>query len=181
MPMSIERPLIGINLLYVRPGYLGGTVRYAHELLRHLVRCDRYRWIIYVQAGAFPVSDPELAKVPRKEFRIRGGLVGRVFVEHIVLPAVARQDRIDLLFSPGFISPLWGDFCKVVTVHDLYYRRFPKFVRFWQRIYWSLFMPASLRAVNAVIADSDSTMSDLVAAFPWAKSKVRRSTLVLMR
>lgn len=172
--MSTERPLIGINLLYIRPGYLGGTVRYAHELLRHLVRSDRYRWIIYVQAGAFPVSDPDLARVKRKEFRVRGGLVGRVFIEHSILPVVAHRDGVDLLFSPGFVSPLWGDFRKVVTVHDLYYRLFPEFVRFWQRIYWRLFLPASLRAVDAVIADSDSTKGDLGSAFPWVARKVRR-------
>lgn len=172
--MSTERPLVGINLLYVRPGYLGGTVRYAHELLRHLVRNDRYRWIIYVQTGAFPVSDADLGKVQRKEFRVRGGLAGRVFIEQAVLPSVAERDGVDLLFSPGFVSPLWGRFRKVVTVHDLYYRRFPEFVRFWQRMYWRLFLPASLRAVDAVIADSDSTKADLAAAFPWVARKVRR-------
>lgn len=172
--MSSERPLVGINLLYVRPGYLGGTVRYAHELLRHLVRSDRYRWVIYVQAGAFPVSDPDLAQVKRKEFRVLGGLAGRVLLEQSVLPVVARRDGVELMFSPGFVSPLWGDFRKVVTVHDLYYRRFPEFVRFWQRMYWRIFLPASLRAVDAVIADSDSTKDDLCSAFPWVEHKVRR-------
>lgn len=172
--MSDERPLIGINLLYIRPGYIGGTVRYAYELLRHLVSSGRYRWILYVQAGAFSVDDPELTRVRRKEFHVRGGLIGRVLIEHTVLPVVAHRDGVDLLFSPGFVSPLWGDFRKVVTVHDLYYRRFPEFVRFWQRSYWRLFLPASLAAVDAVIADSDSTKVDLDSAFPWVTRKVRR-------
>lgn len=172
--MRSDLPLIGINLLYVRPGYLGGTVRYAHELLRHLALNDRYRWIIYVQAGAFPVNDPALMRVPRKEFRVIGGLSGRVFIEHVVLPWIAQRDGVDLLFSPGFVSPLWGRFHKVVTIHDLYYRRFPQFVRIWQRRYWQLFLPVSLRIADAVIADSDSTCADLYAAFPWVEKKVKR-------
>lgn len=169
-----DRPLIGVNLLYVRPGYMGGTVRYAHELLRHLVELDRFRLVIYVQEGAFPVFDALLASVERIEIRCIGGLAGRVLVEHLLLPWLAQRDRVDLLFSPGFVSPLWGRFRKVVTIHDLYYRRFPVFVRPWQRRYWRLFLPLSLKRVNLAMAVSDSTRTDLCAAFPWAASKVRR-------
>lgn len=169
-----ERPLVGINLLYVRPGYMGGTVRYAYELLRHFVHEGRYRLIVYLQADAFPMDHSVFAGVVRREFRIVFGLAGRVAVEHGVLPWVAQQDGVDLLFSPGFVSPLWGRFRKVVTIHDLYYIRFPQFVRPWQRRYWQIFVPASLRAADAIITDSDSTRADVAEAFPWTAGKVAR-------
>ena len=172
--MYAERPLIGVNLLYVRPGYVGGTVRYAQELLKHLSQLDRYRLVVYVQKDIIRTDDPALGCIPRREFSILGGLAGRVLTEHLILPFVAQRDGVDLLFSPGFVSPLWGRFRKVVTIHDLYYHLFPQFVRPWQRRYWRLFLPLSLRSVNAVIAVSDSTRTDICAAYPWAAEKVKR-------
>ena len=170
----IALPLVGVNLLYVRPGYVGGTVRYAEQLLSHLARSDRFRLKLYVQAGAFPTRDPAILALPRTEFRIRGGVAMRVLVEQLVLPGRAERDGVDLLFSPGFVSPLRGAFAKVVTIHDLYYLRFPRFVRPWQRRYWQAFIPPSLRAVDAAITVSDSTRADLVSAFPWSASKTTR-------
>lgn len=170
-------PLVGVNLLYVRPGYVGGTVRYAEQLLSHLARSDRFRLKLYVQAGAFPTRDPAILALPRTEFRIRGGVAMRVLVEQLVLPGRAERDGVDLLFSPGFVSPLRGAFAKVVTIHDLYYLRFPQFVRPWQRRYWQAFIPPSLRAVDAAITVSDSTRADLVAAFPWCSEKTDRILL----
>lgn len=172
--MILDRPLIGVNLLYVRPGYVGGTVRYAHELLKHLARIEKFRWKIYVQQGAFPVVDPLLAEIPKMEFRVIGSLAGRVLLEHLALPLIAQKDGIDLLFSPGFVSPLWGRFRKVVTIHDLYYKRFPEFVRPWQRRYWQMFVPMSIRAADAAIVVSDSTRDDVCTAFPESAKKVRR-------
>lgn len=172
--MRADWPLIGVNLLFVRPGYVGGTVRYAQGLLKHLAQLDRYRLILYVQKGVIRADDPVLGCIPRREFSILGGLAGRVLTEHLILPFVAQRDGVDLLFSPGFVSPLWGKFRKVVTIHDLYYRLFPKFVRPWQRRYWRLFLPLSLRSADAAIADSESTRADICTAFPWAIAKVKR-------
>lgn len=170
----MDRPLVGVNLLYVRPDYQGGTVRYAHELLKHLVRMKEFRWRLYLQEGAFRISDPLLAELPRREFKVVGGLAGRVLIEHLILPVVAQRDGVAVLFSPGFVSPLWGRFRKVVTIHDLYYRLFPEFVRFWQRRYWHIFVPASLRMVDAAIVDSDSTCRDVCSAFPNSAYKIKR-------
>lgn len=172
--MLSDRPLIGVNLLFIRPGYVGGTVRYTHELLKHLAQLDRYRLIIYAQKGVIHSDTPALGGMSRREFSVVGGLAGRVLIEHVILPFVAQGDGVDLLFSPGFVSPLWGRFQKVVTIHDLYYRLFPQFVRPWQRRYWRFFLPLSLRSTNAVIADSESTRADICGAFPWALEKVKR-------
>ena len=172
--MHTDRPLIGVNLLFVRPGYVGGTVRYAQELLKHLAQLDRYRLILYVQKGIINSDSAALGNMPRREFSVLGGLLGRVLIEHIILPFVAQRDGVDLLFSPGFVSPLWGKFRKVVTIHDLYYRLFPQFVRPCQRRYWRLFLPLSLHRVNTAIAVSDSTRADIIMAFPWSVEKVKR-------
>ena len=48
-----QLPLVGINLLYARPGYVGGTMRYAEALIPALARLGCFRLKLYVQAGAF--------------------------------------------------------------------------------------------------------------------------------
>lgn len=169
------RPLIGLNLLYVRPGHVSGTIRYAYELLKQFTQIDKFRWKIYVQKEAFPLADASfLSKFPKMEFEIIGGLAGRVFVEHLILPLLAKRDGVDLLFSPGFVSPLWGRFLKVVTVHDLYYKLFPTFVRTLQRHYWQIFIPRSIHKADAVITVSETTRRDICDAFPRAAKKIRR-------
>ena len=90
------------------------------------------------------------------------------------MPFLAHGDAVDLLFSPGFVSPLWGRFRKVATIHDMYFYYYPGFVRPWQRRYWRLFVPLSLRAADAVIAVSDSTISDIGAAYKWSTGKLKR-------
>jgi len=167
-------PLVAFNLLYVRPGYAGGTVRYAYELLRQLHRVGHHRYLVYAQAGVFPRNDPELRDVQLREVRVRGGLAGRVLVEHLILPVLAAKDGVDLLFSPGFVSPVWGRFSKIVTIHDLYYRTYPGFVRPWQRRYWRVAIPLSLRRADAAIVVSDATRRDVAKAFPWCESKLHR-------
>jgi len=67
---------------------------------------------------------------------------------------------------------LFGLFRKVTTVHDLYYLKFPSFVRKWQRHYWSVMIPLSMRVSDRVIAVSESTARDLCEAFPWVRDKL---------
>ncbi len=166
-------PLVGFNLMYIRPGYVGGTVRYAIELLRHMQALGRFHLIAFAQPGVVPMGDPQLQGVSVVEQRVVGGLLGRVIYEHAILPMVARGHAVDLLFSPGFVSPLWGAFRKVATIHDMYYRLFPDFVRPWQRRYWKIMVPSSLRRVDAAIAVSDCTRTDIAVAYPWAEGKLR--------
>lgn len=167
-----DKPLVGINLLYIRPGHLGGTIRYALELIKYLSLQNQFRLKIYVQKNV--LLDPMLRALPKKEFKVIGGLLGRVMLEHAWLPIIAKMDGVDLLFSPGFVTPLWGRFLKVVTIHDLYYKLFPEFVRPWQRRYWQLFIPMSIYKTNAVITVSDATRHDLNQTFPNADSKTTR-------
>lgn len=170
--MTGTAPLIGVNLLFARPGYTGGTVRYAREIIRALARDARYRLILYTRKGVFAADDPDLAGIPRREFRCPLGLLSRVLVEQVILPLWLRRDDVDVVFSPAFVSPLWGRARKVVTIHDMYYWRYPDFVRPWQRRYWTVMVPWSLRRVDGVIAVSGATRDDVLAAYPWARQKI---------
>lgn len=164
---------IGLNLLFISQGLRGGTVTYPRELLQALARRDEWELIVYTQPGAFRLG-AEHDNVRYREVGPFANAFHRVLYEQVVLPFRARRDDIDVLFSPGFVSPLVGRFKKIVTVHDLYYKIMPHVVRKWQRRYWSLMVPLSLRICDGVIAVSDTTANDLTSAYPWVRPKLHR-------
>jgi glycosyltransferase involved in cell wall biosynthesis len=100
-----------------------------------------------------------------------GGRIKRVLVEQFVLPFHSRRDGISLLFSPTFVSPMWGAKHLVVTVVDMYYRVTPELLDPFQRRYWSVMIPLSVRVSDLVLAISDSVADDINRFLPAARGK----------
>ena len=167
-----SKPRCGLNLLYIRPGYMGGTVRYAFSLFSELLDLDCFEWTVYVREDVLLPSIFHGSGINLRTVNIRCSLLGRVAYEQLVLPQKAMKDKIELLLSPGFVSPLWGTFIKVVTVHDLYFKLYPQFVRPLQRLYWKMFIPLSMRASDSVITISKTTKRDLISYYPWVDEKL---------
>jgi glycosyltransferase involved in cell wall biosynthesis len=69
---------------------------------------------------------------------------------------------VDLVHSLASTAPLWGRFRKVVTVHDLIYARFPDAHSRIREKGMRVLVPAAVRRSDVVIADSQSTRSDLI-------------------
>ena len=76
-------------------------------------------------------------------------------------PRRARALKANLLHSPGFDAPLWKPCRNVLTVHDLIGALFPQNFPPVSRFYWSRWLPFTLRAADAIIADSESTRRDI--------------------
>ncbi|WJW76714.1 glycosyltransferase family 1 protein [Thiohalobacter sp. IOR34] len=167
-------PLCAFNLLYIRPGYQGGTARYAIELLHHLSDLAAHEIVVYAQEGLFGGGEIPFRNARLVETPAFPSLVLRVAYEQICLPFLLKRDRVDLLLSPGFVTPLWGNCKKVITVHDLYYMKYPHYVRPWQRRYLRVFVPLGLRVCDAVVAVSETTRRDLADAYPWATARMHR-------
>jgi glycosyltransferase involved in cell wall biosynthesis len=79
----------------------------------------------------------------------------------VALPAMLAAFRPGVVHSTSHIGPLWGPGRRVVTVHDLIFRRYPDdYNSSWLAI--TLFLlPRVLARATAIIADSHSTLSDL--------------------
>ena len=78
------------------------------------------------------------------------------------VPLRARRAHADLLHVTGFDAPLWRPCPTVLTVHDLIGMLFPHNLPPVARFYWSRWLPFSVRAADAIIADSAATRDDLV-------------------
>ena len=148
------RPIIGVNLLFLRPGTISGTATYSWSLLEELAKRDSCDLVVFCQGGASNLRSgyPNVRVVPVPVFP---HLALRIAYEQTVLPLRASRHRVHLMFNPGYVSVLWGGFRRVVTVHDLYYKRHPWITRPLQRLYQRLMVPASVLTAHAIIAALD--------------------------
>jgi glycosyltransferase involved in cell wall biosynthesis len=175
--MATAKPArVGINLCSIRPGQLSGPSVYAERLTEKLLEFEEFEWLIYCHRGAhIPPMWAERANIRRVVTTLRRPL--RVGFEQIVLPILTTRDSIDLLFSPNFVSPLWGADRLVVTIHDMYYRVVPDVPAPWQRRYWGAFIPRSARRCDCILAVSRATARDIASYLPDVAHKTRVTSL----
>jgi glycosyltransferase involved in cell wall biosynthesis len=166
---------IALNLLYVEPGHLTGPGYYAVQLLEHMVdmlpATGPKSLLAYIRPSARHHFSEKVQPYLR-EISFEGGRVKRVLTEQLVLPFHSRRDGVTILFSPTFVSPMWGAKHLAVTVVDMYYRVTPELLDPFQRRYWSVMIPLSVRVCDLVLAISDSVAEDIVHYLPAARSKL---------
>jgi glycosyltransferase involved in cell wall biosynthesis len=174
--MSDTMGRVAANLSFIEPRALTGPGYYAVQVFEELstmAASGELPFSIrgYVQDGArhhfSQAANTHLSGIGNLKGRAR-----RVAFEHLGLPFRSRRDRVDLLWSPAFVSPLWGTRLRVVTIHDMYYRIIPELVEPRQRKYWELMIPPSARTCGAIIAVSHNTKKDIIAHLPVRADRV---------
>lgn len=155
---------VGLNLVYLMPGETGGAETYARELIPALREAaPNLRLTAFVNREAAATDGPwtrlaEPVLVPVRATRriewVRG--------EQALLPRLAARHGVEVLHNLAHTGPVWGDFRRVTTMHDLIFLIEPGShgrVRAWglRRL-----VPAAARRSDRVIAISRSTRDDLV-------------------
>jgi len=89
-------------------------------------------------------------------------------------PVWALTDRVEAFWSPFSHLPvlLPPHIRKVLTVHDLVWKRFPQTTTRNARVLGALSTPLSLRIADQVIAVSRFTCNEVLAFFPGTKDKI---------
>jgi glycosyltransferase involved in cell wall biosynthesis len=156
---------VGLNLIFLVPGQTGGMEIYARELIRAMIDLapPDTRFVAFINRESANEPGPwlELAAtvvVPVRASRRTEWVRG----EQQLLPRLARRAGVDLVHSLGSTAPGWGRFRRVVTVHDLIYRRFPEAHAGLRSLGLRVLVPLGVRRSDRVIADSTSTKRDLV-------------------
>lgn len=92
----------------------------------------------------------------------------------IVLPDLAKRERVDVLHCPTFRGPLRPTaYPLVVTVHDLAVLRHPETFNLWTRQYSRLCVSRVARAARFVIAVSEATKRDVVELLGVREEQIR--------
>lgn len=167
---------VAANLTFIEARALTGPGHYAVQLFEHLVAMDiaaalPFALSGYVQEGArhhfSAAANARLTSVGEL-----GGRAGRVAFEQLLLPWRSRRDGVDLLWSPAFVSPLWGAPVLIASICDMYYRVAPEAVEARQLKYWKMMIPLTARVCEAIITISENSKKDIVAHLPVAAERV---------
>jgi glycosyltransferase involved in cell wall biosynthesis len=87
-----------------------------------------------------------------------------------VLPFAAA--RLDVLFNPGFTTPVFAP-CPCVTVfHDLQHARHPEHFRWFDLPFWRLLLWESAHRARRLIAVSEATREDLLRVYRLPRERI---------
>ncbi len=165
---------IAVNTLFLLPGRVGGTEIYTRSLLAAMADVSiRHRLILFTnRENHHTFADaPGLERIlcpVTAESRPR-----RILWEQLVLPWQLLRHGADVLFSPGFTTPICGGLPTVVTVHDLIWRTHPDNFPRSYRLFLETLIPFSARRAQRVIAVSRFTAHRLCQAYGLPPEKVR--------
>ncbi len=169
------RPLtIGVNALYLIPGGVGGTEIYLRSLLKALAEIDPVnRYFVFTNRETGADLVPVAANFAHAPQPVRAtSRPARILWEQIALPVEAARRRLDVLFNPGFTSPIFCG-CPTVTVfHDLQHKRHPEYFRWFDLPFWRFFLFASAHLSTCLIAVSEATAADLRAQYRLPASRI---------
>jgi glycosyltransferase involved in cell wall biosynthesis len=163
---------IGLNLLFLVPGETGGMEVAARATLPELAAAapdTRFtafvnreaageRWGACIDSVVIPIAARN-----RVEW-VRG--------EQMLLPGAAARVGCDLVHSLGSTAPARGRFRRVVTIHDLIYRRFPEAHGGVRALGMRALVPLAARRSHRIIADSNATRDDLVELLGVPRAKI---------
>jgi glycosyltransferase involved in cell wall biosynthesis len=154
---------VAVNLMWLRPGQVGGSEEYLTRTLGALDEPD-VELTLFVQA-AFAKAHPALAAL-RPLVTLPAAARSqpvRVSAEHTWLPVAARG--FDLVHHAGSTAPRVPTGPFVLTVHDLQYLTFPQFFRAPRRAFLKATTPSAVRRADVVTAPSDYVRGRIVECF----------------
>lgn len=171
--------IIGINLLYINPKLAGGSVTYALKLVREISILDKQnQYIIYINNECkninFEVGDNFSIRVLDFEY---SSVYLRYFWEQIILPFYIYKDKIDLLHSLGYVTPLITTAKKVVSILDINYKGHSNNMTSSKRFLLGTMVNLSAIFCNEIITISDFSKKQIEK---YTKVKSDKITVTLL-
>jgi glycosyltransferase involved in cell wall biosynthesis len=162
---------IGVNLLYLLPGLVGGTEVYAAGLLAGLAQIDSdNEYIVFVNRESAAWTLPSASNFSR--------VVCPVWAtSRVRLPRMLKQQRLDLVHSLGYVSPLFSPCASIVTIPDLNYRAFGDRMPAAKRLALEFFVKQSVRHASHVITISEFARGQILSVFGVPPSNITTTLL----
>jgi glycosyltransferase involved in cell wall biosynthesis len=156
---------VGWDLLFLRPGQTGGRESYARELARalreHHQDLELTGFVGREAAGAGWWREL-LDHVVVLDWVHAGSSVRWAAGEAVGIAGAATRARVDVLHGVGNFGALGGPFARVLTVHDVLFKRRPDLVPPLMRAGTAALMGPAARRAHVVLADSQASGDDAV-------------------
>jgi glycosyltransferase involved in cell wall biosynthesis len=159
---------LGLDLLFLVPGASGGRETYARELTAAMrEQRDDLRVTAFVNRETAAIGHGFWRDLADKTVVLRGAsaLDRRRWAlgELVMLPRAAAREGVEVLHCPANFAPLNGPFARVLTLHDLIFRRLPETVPTPLRWGTEATVPPAARRAHRIITGSDAARDDIVA------------------
>jgi glycosyltransferase involved in cell wall biosynthesis len=166
---------IGVNALYLIPGGVGGTEIYLRNLLAALARVDRRnQYFVFTNRETGPDLCPQAGNFKAVPGKVPARLRPlRLAWEQFVLPVQASRLELDVMFSPGFTSPLLCRSAGVTVIHDMQHRKQPENFGPLERRAWELSVWGSARHSRRIVTVSENSRRDIIEAYGLRPDRVR--------
>jgi len=166
---------VGLDLLYLVPGETGGRETYARELVPALLeRAPELELVAFLNRDAGPELAKELAGgiravvIPVSPRRRGQWALG----ELALVSVAARRSRVALLHSMANFAPAWGNFRRVVTIHDLQYRVLPELLSWPMRAGTSALVSLAASRADRIIAVSAAGREEIAAGLGVERERI---------
>lgn len=97
----------------------------------------------------------------------------RIFWEQLILPFRLLIHRIDILHSPGFVSPILKTTKQIITIHDMTFFTHPNYHLKSKVKYFQNMIPISAKNANWILTDSENTKKDVVEILGTDQTKIK--------
>ena len=168
---------VGLDLLFLVPGESGGRETHVRGLLGGLraARPDlRLTAFLGAEAAAagpgFWTEHVDRALVLRRASARRR--LAWAAGETVGVARAAAAAGVDVLHSPANFGPAAGPFARVLTVHDLLFRRRPELLSPAMRAGTELLLPPAARRAHVVLTVSEASREDIVAELRVPRERV---------
>ncbi|MBD3341425.1 MAG: glycosyltransferase [Candidatus Lokiarchaeota archaeon] len=153
---------IGINLLPIRRELTGVGV-YAYNIVEQLLQIDKFnRYFIFNNKESDDVFQFNTDNTQVITFPIRAqNVFKRIFWEQFIFPLYLKKYKIDVLFSPSTILPVFSGCYNIICIHDLTpYHVEKKFTKL-RSFYVKKMIALSARLADKVLTVSQNTKREL--------------------
>jgi len=166
---------IAVNLLWCRPGQVGGSEDYLVRQLLGIAETGAVARDLAITLFALPgfaAAHPDLAE----QFRIVEAPIDgtnrprRVVAENMWLAEQTAGSA--LVHHGGGTIPLRTTKRTLLTIHDLQYRTFPKYVHPLKRAYLAAAMPRSARRATVIAVPSEYVRGTVIDAYGTDPARV---------
>jgi len=165
--------IIGIDgLSLINPQ--NGIGRYTYQMISRLVLCSDHKWIIFLANDSYK-TDTYFANL-NVEFRVSpsSNKFIRLIWYHFITPFIIRRDKCDCFWGTAHKLPFFlpNQVKKVLTIHDLVWKKHPKTMRLSSRLLESFFTPRALKLADHILVDSKTIKTELSEEFPCTRNKI---------
>jgi glycosyltransferase involved in cell wall biosynthesis len=154
----------------------GGIGTYTRHIVNHLLKLDRENEYVLI----YPSFRTNEAKKSFGSYRAYANCTEVLtprsiphYWDHVVVPRVAKQYGIDVVFNPYESIPVRGPFRKVFVLHNSERFIMPEVFWFSERYTGRLRMQVLMKAADCVISVSHKVAGDLMKATGLPRSKFR--------